>query len=336
MFSHQRCFIIGEIAGAHDGSFMFAQAHIDAVAQAGCDAVKFQLHFAEAESTPDEAFRVPIPGYATRQEYWKKTGFPEARWRELARYAEAKGLIFMASAFSIPAVEMLERLEVPVHKVSSGETANLPLIERMAATGKPIILSTGMSGWSEIDTAMARIAAHGVPCALTQCVTQYPTPAERVGLNVMAAYRDRYGGFAGLSDHSGTIFPAVAGAYIGMDVLEVHVRLGANMPGPDAPASLDPAALALLVQGVRFAEVMRGNPVEKDALAREFSPLRELFQQAIYVRVAVAQGEPILESGIEFRKPLKGLPAARWDDVIGRPAARDLTAGCFLQEEDIA
>ena len=335
MFSHDRCFVIGEVAGAHDGSFMLARAHMDAIAAAGCDAVKFQIHFADVESTPEETFRVPIPGYRTRTEYWRKTAFREDQWCELARYAASKGLIFMASAFSTPAVDLLERLQVPMHKVASGETANLALLDHIAATGKPVIISTGLSGIAEIDRAVERFAKRTPAFAITQCVTQYPTPAARVGLNLMAVFRQRYGGFAGLSDHSGTIFPAIAGSYIGMDVLEVHVRLCPDMPGPDAAASLDPAALRQLVEGVRFTEAMRRNPVDKEQLAAEVAPLRELFLQSIYTRKLISRGEALTEAMLECRKPMVGIPASRWHEVLGRVAARDIEAYRFLEETDL-
>jgi N-acetylneuraminate synthase len=335
MFSHDRCFIVGEVAGAHDGSFMFARAHIDAVAEAGCDAVKFQIHLAEAESTPDEAFRVPIPGYRTRTEYWQKTSFREDQWHDLAQYARERGLIFMASAFSMAGVDLLERLQAPVHKVPSGEVGNLPLLDRLAATGKPVILSTGLSGFAEIDAAMARLAGKTGAIAITQCVTQYPTPASRIGLNVLPVLRQRYGCFAGLSDHSGTVFPGIAGAYAGMDVLEVHARLGPNMPGPDARASLDPPMLKLLVDGVRFAEEMRRHPVDKEAIAVELAPLRSLFAQAIYTRRPIASGEIITDAMLECRKPMAGIPANRWYDVVGRAAARSIEANRFLQDADL-
>ncbi len=334
--SSPRCFIIGEVAGAHDGSFLLARAHIDVIAAAGCDAVKFQIHLPEAESTPAEAFRVPIPGYRTRQEYWARTGFREDQWLELAAYAAGQGLEFMATPFSVAAVEMLQRLGVKRWKVSSGEVGNVPLLRAMAATGLPVILSTGMSGFADVAFALEHLRTGTPDLTVCQCTTRYPTAAEQVGLNVLGEIRRRLGVKAGLSDHSGTIFPGIVAAYLGCDVLEVHACMSRQMQGPDMPASLDPQDLADLVRGVRFAEAMGANPVDKDATRGQFDELRDLFTQGIYVARPVTAGAPLGVDDLEVRKPGTGLPASQWDAVLGRPAARDLVPGHPLAASDLA
>jgi N,N'-diacetyllegionaminate synthase len=145
------CLIIGEVAQMHDGSLGTAHAYIDAVAGAGADGVKFQTHIAAAESTPGEPWRVKFsPQDSTRYQYWKRMEFSEEQWRGLAEHARDRGLIFLSSAFSAEAVELLERLGMAAWKVGAGEVSNLPLIERMARTGRPVLLSSGMSGWADV------------------------------------------------------------------------------------------------------------------------------------------------------------------------------------------
>src|SRR5215212_12279353 len=137
-----RCLIIGEVAQAHDGSLGTAHAYIDAAARAGADAIKFQTHIAAAESTPGEPFRVKFSRQdASRYDYWKRMEFSEAHWAGLVQHAAEKGLVFLSSPFSMQAVELLERLGVPAWKVGAGEVSNLPMLERLAASGKPVILS---------------------------------------------------------------------------------------------------------------------------------------------------------------------------------------------------
>ncbi len=331
-----KCFVIAEVAQAHDASFMLAKSHIDVVAEAGCDAVKFQIHMPKYESTPDEKFRVPIDGYKTRSEYWERTCFEPEQWKELAVYAKSKGLVFMASAFSLQAIDLLAEIGVPVWKVSSGETSNVPMLHKLGKTGLPVIISTGMSPMAEIEAAVDVLKSYDVDIAITQCTTQYPTPASQVGLNVMNEYKGAFGTYVGLSDHSGTIYPAIAAAWEGASVVEVHVCMSYQMPGPDMPASLDPADLKRMVDGVRFAEEMRANPVDKDKKAEEFVDFRKLFFQAIYVKADVKAGEELTPDNLEIRKPCKGISASKWDDVIGMKAANDLAAGSFLQEDDVA
>ena len=161
------CLVIGEIAQTHDGSLGTAHAYIDAIANAGADAVKFQTHIAAAESTPGEPWRVKFSRQdATRFDYWKRMEFTEAQWHGLAEHAAERGLIFLSSAFSFEAVDLLERVGVPAWKVGAGETSNLPLLEKMARTGKPVILSSGMSDWAELDAAVNCVREHGAPVAV--------------------------------------------------------------------------------------------------------------------------------------------------------------------------
>src|SRR2546422_153958 len=155
-----RCLIIGEVGLAHDGSLGYAHAFIDEVARAGADAVKFQTHIASAESTPSEPFRVKFSRQdETRYDYWKRMAFTEEGWRGLAEHARERGILFLSSPFSIQAVELLERIGMPLWKIASGETSNAMLLDRVLDTRKPVLLSTGMSPIEEIDQAVARVGA---------------------------------------------------------------------------------------------------------------------------------------------------------------------------------
>ncbi len=186
------CAVIGEVAQAHDGSLGFAHAFIDAVADSGCDAVKFQTHIAATESTPAEPWRVKFSTQdATRYDYWRRMEFSEPQWAELKRHAEARGLIFLSSAFSLEAVELLHRLGMQAWKIASGETGNLPMLRRIASFRQPVLLSTGMSGWEEMDQAVALMRSAQAPFAVLQWTCSYACPPESMGLNVMPLLPDR-------------------------------------------------------------------------------------------------------------------------------------------------
>jgi N,N'-diacetyllegionaminate synthase len=234
-----RCLLIGEVALTHDGSLGLAHAFVDAIAAAGADAVKFQTHIAAAESTPAEPFRVKFSRQdASRYDYWTRMQFTEEQWRGLAEHCRERNVLFISSPFSIEAVDLLERVGQPVWKVASGETSNTQLLDRVLDTGSPVLLSTGMSPLDEIDAAVARVKERGRRVGVFQCTTAYPCPPEKIGLNLVPFYRERYGCWAGLSDHSGTIYPGLAGAATGLDMLEVHVALSREMFGPDVIASV--------------------------------------------------------------------------------------------------
>ena len=330
-----RCLVIGEVGLSHDGSLGLAHAFIDEVARGGADAVKFQTHIASAESTPAEPFRVKFSKQdATRYEYWKRIEFTEAQWKGLADHARDKGLIFLSSPFSREAVDLLTRVGMAMWKVGSGEVSTLPLLDAMIATGKPVLLSSGMSDLAELDKAVERVRRGGVPLAVLQCTTAYPCPPERIGLNMMPVFRERYGCFVGLSDHSGTIYPGIAAATLGAEVLEVHVTMSRGMFGPDVPASVTIEELRQLVDGIRFVETMRVNPVDKDAVARDMAPLRAIFNKSLVARERLAAGTVLSEAHLAMKKPGTGIPAERLPDVVGRVLRRALEVDEQLRPDD--
>ena len=242
------CTIIAEVSQAHDGSLGMAHAFIDAAAAAGADAVKFQTHIAHAESTPAEPWRASFSSQdATRLDYWRRMEFRPEQWQGLREHAARRGLLFLSSPFSLEAVELLERLGVAGWKIASGEINHFALLDATAATGRPVMLSTGMSPLAEVDAAVERVRSHGVPLAVLQCTSLYPCPPELVGLNLIPEFRARYGCAVGLSDHSATIYPGLAAAALGIEVLEVHITLSREMFGPDVVASVTTAELRQLV-----------------------------------------------------------------------------------------
>ncbi len=338
LLSRDRCLIIAEIAQGHDGSLGIAHAYIDAVSKAGADAIKFQTHIAEAESTPKEPFRVNFSYQdKTRFDYWKRLEFSEAQWKGLADHTRERGLLFLSSPFSSEAVELLDRIGVPAWKVASGEITNMAMLDRIVATGKPVLLSSGMSRLAEIDRVVERLRRAQLDFAVMQCTTAYPCPPEKVGLNMLGVFRERYpDAFVGLSDHSGTIFPGLAHAANGMDVLEVHVTFSREMFGPDVAASLTTAELRILVEGVRFIEKMRTSPVDKDAAAAELAEMRQLFTKSIVAAGDLPAGTVLAREHLAVKKPGTGIPPERLPELVGKRLTRAVRADQLLDEADLA
>ena len=330
------CLIVGEVAQEHDGSLGTAHAYIDAIAAAGADAVKFQTHIASAESTPGEPWRVRFsPQDESRYDYWKRMEFTEEQWAGLRSHALERGLLFLSSPFSVEAVDLLARVGVAAWKVASGELNNPLLFDRIAATGLPVILSTGMSPLDEIDGAVRRVKERDLPLAVLQCTSAYPCPPESVGLNMLETFRDRYDCAVGLSDHSGTIYPGLAAATLGAEVLELHVTLSREAFGPDVVASVTTSELGDLVRGVRFIEKMLANPVDKDAAANDLRPLRALFTKSVVARVDLPAGTTLREEHLSARKPGTGIPAARLPELVGSRLARSVRANELLSDTDV-
>ena len=331
------CLVIGEVAQAHDGSLGMAHAYIDAIANAGADAVKFQTHIAAAESTPSEQWRVKFSLQdKTRYDYWKRMEFTEEQWHGLKKHADERGLLFLSSPFSLEAVDLLTRVGASAWKVASGELGSVSLLERMMTTSLPFILSSGMSALEELDAAVARARKAMLPLAVLQCTTAYPCPPEQIGLNQLALLRERYGCVTGLSDHSGTIYPALAGVSLGMGVLEVHVTMSREMFGPDVKASVTCEEFRQMIGGVRFVEKAMAHPVDKNAMAAEMKPLRHLFNKSIVARHDLDAGTILKPEHLALKKPGTGLPEERLPAVLGKKLKHALKADALLSDQDLA
>lgn len=263
--------------------------------------------------------------------------FTEFQWIALRQKADEVGVAFLSSPFSVEAVELLERVGVLAWKIASGEVGNRTMLERIAGTGTPVWLSTGMSSWAEIDQAVTELRSVGVAdLTIFQCTSRYPTPPDAVGLNVLPELRARYPGCGvGLSDHSGTIFPALGAATLGVDVIEVHVCFSRQTFGPDVPASVTVDELAELARGVRFLSAARAAPVDKDAVASELAPMRALFTKSAVVTRDLNAGDVIGPTDLAPKKPGTGIPSARIPDLIGRRVARGLSRDHLIVEDDL-
>lgn len=325
--------LIAEVGLGHDGSFGNACRLIDAAAECGADTVKFQTHLADAETLPD----APSPPYfdaESRYEYFRRTAFTPAQWRQLKRHCEVRRVEFLSSAFSVEAVELLERIGVRRHKVPSGEVTNLPLLEAIAATGKPVLLSSGMSSWSELDAAVGTIRRFHRRITVLQCTSEYPCAEARVGLNVLAQMRARYRLPVGLSDHTLTNYAAFAAVTLGAAVVEKHLTLSRKMYGSDAKHALEPAEFADLAAGIRAIEAMLASPVDKDAL-RHLARMKAVFQKSLVARREILAGEPITAAMLCLKKPGTGISAARYREVLGRKARRRIRANAIVRDADV-
>jgi N,N'-diacetyllegionaminate synthase len=324
--------IIAEIGSVHDGSFGNATKLIEAAAECGADAVKFQTHIAEAETLAD----APMPPYFTgepRMSYFRRTGFSPEQWSQLRKVCEACGVTFLSSPFSLEAVDLLEEVGVVAYKVPSGEVSNLPLLERIAATGKPVLLSSGMSNWKELDSAVAALRSGG-PITILQCSSAYPCSPELVGLNVLSQMQARYSLPVGLSDHTRGSAAAFAAAALGATVIEKHFAFSRLMYGSDAANSMEPQEFRSFSSGLREIWTMLENPVDKDHIA-PFSEMKRIFEKSIVTAAPLTEGHVIRQQDLAYKKPGDGIPSARWRELVGRKLRRAVPADRKLAFEDL-
>ena len=329
--------IIAEIAQAHDGSLGILHSYIDALADAGVDAVKFQTHIADAESSPHEPFRVNFSYEDDRRiDYWRRMEFTEAQWRGIKDHCEEAGVEFMTSCFSQAAVAMMERIGMQRYKIGSGEVSNFLLLEKIARTGKPVLLSSGMSSLAELDSAVDFLRPFGNELTVFQCTTAYPTPPERVGLNVLAELRQRYPDVrVGLSEHTALVATGIAAAALGADALEFHAVFDRRMFGPDARSSLTIDEVHQLVAGVRAVETMLAHPVDKTD-NRRYAELKSIFEKSLAVSRDLPAGHVLAFEDLEAKKPAgHGIPAGDFREVIGKRLSRALERYDFLTAADL-
>lgn len=334
MSDPSQCLIIAEIGSVHDGSFGNAMKLIEAAAQCKVDAVKFQTHIAGAETLRN----APQPPYfrgEPRYEYFERTAFSFEKWLALKAHCEEQAVEFISSPFSIEAVHLLQKLGMKRWKVGSGEITNIPMLEAIARTGKPVLLSSGMSSWSELDAAVECILHHHRQLILLQCTSEYPCPSEKVGLNVMLEMRARYQLPVGFSDHSLANYAAFAAATLGASVVEKHFTFSRLMYGSDARHSLEPPEFADLVRGVRAIETCLANPVDKNANALQLQFMKEIFEKSVVSVADINQGQILQEKDLTVKKPGTGIPARRLKEMIGKTARQFIPKDSLIKEEDI-
>lgn len=328
--------IIAEIGQAHEGSLGIAHSYIDAVAKRGVNTIKFQTHIAAAESSSHEPFRVNF-SYEddTRFAYWNRMEFTEEQWVGIKEHCDAVGIEFLSSPFSLAAVELLERIGVKRYKIGSGEVSNHLMLERIAQTGKPILLSSGMSSFSEIDAALKVINEYSSPVSVFQCTTSYPTHPENWGLNVISDLIKRYDYPIGFSDHSGDIYACLLAAAHGARLFEFHVVFDKEMFGPDAKSSLDLNQLESLVKGLRQYELSLNHKINKDN-NEHFADLKAIFEKSLAVNKDLQAGHILSLADLEAKKPKGfGIDADQFKDLIGKELKRPLKQWDFLNRSDI-
>lgn len=330
-------YLIAEIGQAHEGSLGIAHSYIDAVAATGVHAIKFQTHIAAAESSIHEPFRVNF-SYEdkTRFDYWKRMEFTVEQWKGIKEHCEKVGLEFISSPFSMAAVDLLENLGVNKYKIGSGEVNNYLMLERIAKTGKPILLSSGMSSFSELEKAVELIKQYNNELTIFQCTTSYPTPPERLGLNVITEMKQRFP-FAqiGLSEHTGEIYAGIAAAALGADVLEFHVVFDKRMFGPDARSSLTIDQVKELVKGVLFINKSISHPIDKNDLSN-YTELKKIFEKSLAINKTLPKGHIVSLADLEAKKPAQmGINASSFREVLGKKLTRDFNQWEFLTEKDL-
>jgi N,N'-diacetyllegionaminate synthase len=329
--------VIAEVGVNHNGQPDLALALVDAAAQAGADAVKFQTFTANAlasSDAPQAAYQRERAAASSQVEMLRALELPAAALRSARDRAAARGLIFLSTPFDIEAVRLLVELDVPAFKVGSGDLTNLILLRAVAAQGRPMLLSTGMASLDEVDAAVGAVRAAGdPPLALLQCTSAYPAAAGDANLRAMHEMERRYHVPIGYSDHTVGLGAGIAAAALGAAIIEKHLTLDRAMPGPDHAASLDVDAFRMLVTGIQEAHAALGDGRKVPVGAEQDT--RQVARRSLVLTRALAAGDVVAEGDMGAMRPASGISPLRLDEVVGRRAARDLAPHVPLMPEDV-
>ncbi|MAD94159.1 MAG: N-acetylneuraminate synthase [Rhodobacteraceae bacterium] len=322
-----KTFIIAEVGVNHNASLEMANMLIDAAITAGADAVKFQTAVPALVATS----RAQKAGYQlltteageSQLEMIRKIHFPLDDYKILKASCEQKGIMFFSTAFDLQSLYFLRDLGVDLHKVPSGEITNLPFLRHIGSFGKPVILSTGMAMLGEVEDALEVLEASGTPrteITVLHCNTEYPTPMQDVNLRAMCSIREAFRVAVGYSDHTTGIEVAVAAVALGASVIEKHLTLDRDLPGPDHKASLEPNEFAAMVRAIRDIELAMGDGIKRPSQSEVEN--KPIVRKSLVAAKAIAAGDLFTQENLTVKRPGTGISPMRWDEVVGRTASR--------------
>lgn len=328
-------FIIAELSANHNNDYELAARTVRAMAKAGADAVKVQTYTADslALNVDNDIFGKPLGGLWEGRRLWElyqEASMPYEWQPKLKDLANELGLEFFSSPFDLEGVEFLESLGVPYYKIASFEITDIPLIRAAAATGKPVIISTGVADESDIELAVKTCFDTGnEQLTLLKCTSNYPATIDDANLNTMVDMRSRFGVSVGLSDHTmGSIVPMAAAA-LGATVIEKHFILDRSLGGPDSGFSMEPKEFAAMVKDVRSVEQSLGR------IKYDVSEQDKLRRRSLYATRDICPGELITSENVRSLRTGFGLPPKYLSSILEKPAVRAYRAGEPISEEEL-
>ncbi len=329
--SHEPAYVIAEAGVNHNGSFQIAKELIDIAAEAGADAVKFQKRKLEQTYTKEVVDDPAIAemGVEYTVSNLKEVLLTDQQYRKLADYCNQQGIQFLCSPWDVESVDFLEQLDLPLYKIGSPDMTNFILLERLIETGKPLLVSTGMSEENEIDCTVNFLRDHDAEFALLHCRSTYPAPYHNLNLEFMNELRDRYNVPVGYSGHERGIAISAGAVAMGACIVERHFTLSRDMEGPDHSASLEPQGLEKLVRDIRNIEESMGS--SRRYLTRGEYNNRVSLGKSLATTRDITAGEQITRDAVTAKSPAKGISPQELYTVVGEHAKRDIKADELLQ-----
>ena len=329
--------IIAEAGVNHNGSLEQAKKLIDTALDAGADFVKFQTFTAEALVTRKAEKADYQKNFKDKNESQyemiKKLELDQKSIKTLCKYSFESGIELISSPFDKKSVDFLNKINLPLYKIPSGEITNMPFLRHIGQIGKPIILSSGISTLKEIEEALTILIKSGTPLSkitVLHCNTAYPTPMKDVNLKAMITIREKLGVQVGYSDHTLGIEIPIAAVAMGASVIEKHYTLDRNLPGPDHKSSLEPVELKAMIKAIRNLEKALGDGVKKTSQS-EIKNLSAVRKSIVAAR-KIKKGELFSESNLTVKRPGIGISPMRWDEIVGKCSLKDYLKDQLIYE----
>lgn len=336
---NQRPLVIAEAGVNHNGDIKLAKELIDIAKKAGADFVKFQTFHPKEMATPTGPSAQYIKRESPKAESWYKLledlTLKDEAFGELLNYCKKKGIVFLSTPYDESSADLLDKIGVPMFKIASTDTSNIPFIEYVAKKGKPIIVSTGLSTFDEAKEAVEACKRVGnKQVVIMQCTSNYPASIEAANIRVISTYRDKLGVLVGYSDHTNGELCAILAVGQGAVLFEHHFTKDKNLPGPDQSASADPQELRRYIHAIHDAYIALGNGNKR--IMPEEKSTKPRMQKSLTTTRNIRAGETITKNDILIRRPATGIAPKRLKEVIGKKAARNIKADRPIKESDIA
>ncbi len=329
-------YLIAEVAQAHDGSIGFAHSFIDLAASLKFDAVKFQVHIASQESSKQDKFRKKFSYLdETRYQYWERMEFTLDQWKSLKHHAEKLGLDFICSVFSNKAFELMQKINLKIWKIASGELFNDELLIKIAKQKAAVIVSNGMSDFKQTKKQINKIRKYNNKLILLHCNSIYPTPAKDVNLRQIKKLKSIFNFPIGYSDHTGNPYSAISAIVFGANVIELHLCFNKFQHGPDTSSSLTPEEFEIVSNSNKFIFQFLGNSKSNKKNQQPIKKITQLFKKSVGVNKNLNKGHLLKKTDLILKKPGTGIKPEDLQKCVGKKLKRKINSNEILNYKDI-
>ena len=325
--------IIAEIGQSHLGEIKNIKKIINLVSQTGADFIKFQTHYAEAESTLDEPFRVKNYNFNSRFDYWKSVEFNIKEWKKIKDICTKNNITFLSSPFSLKAVYILKKIGVSAWKIGSGEFFSDDMLEQILKYKQPIILSTGLANTKELTEKVKKLKNKKAKLILMQCTSLYPCPINQINPMLIKIFKKKFNCLTGLSDHSGSIYPSIFALSNGASLIEVHVEEKKSKLNPDSTSSISIEELRELCKARDQIYQMKISK-NKKKLTSKLLITKKIFTKSCALKRDKDKGYIIKKDDITFKKPGFGINPKYINKIIGKQLIRNVSSNKILKKTD--